>query len=352
MEIIETKVDTSSEEYRENYQAMDAMVTDLRKELEIAQEDRSEKARARLAQQNKLSVRARLELLFDRNTPFMEIAPLAAKGLYDKKVHGAGVVAGIGIVEGREVIVHANDSMIKGGTIYPMGVKKGIRIQTIAMENRLPIIYLVDSGGAYLPLQSEIFPDADDGGRIFYNQALLSKMGIPQICGVMGLCTAGAAYIPAMSDEVVHVKGTGAIFLGGPPLVLAATGEEVTADELGGANVHCRESGVSDYFAEDDNHCIDIIRQIVKNLPPPQKPDIGLREPKPPVYDPKEIYGIVPRSLNIAYDVREVIARMVDGSEFLEFKENYGPTLVCGWAFIHGYPVEGVRTGGNHKGWP
>ncbi len=339
MEIIETKVDTSSEEYRENYQAMDAMVTDLRKELEIAQEDRSEKARARLAQQNKLSVRARLELLFDRNTPFMEIAPLAAKGLYDKKVYGAGVVAGIGIVEGREVIVHANDSMIKGGTIYPMGVKKGIRIQTIAMENRLPIIYLVDSGGAYLPLQSEIFPDADDGGRIFYNQALLSKMGIPQICGVMGLCTAGAAYIPAMSDEVVHVKGTGAIFLGGPPLVLAATGEEVTADELGGANVHCRESGVSDYFAEDDNHCIDIIRQIVKNLPPPQKSDIGLREPKPPVYDPKEIYGIVPRSLNIAYDVREVIARMVDGSEFLEFKENYGPTLVCGWAFIHGFPV-------------
>jgi acetyl-CoA carboxylase carboxyltransferase component len=339
MEIIETKVDTSSEEYQENYQAMDAMVADLRKELETAQEDRSEKARARLAQQNKLSVRARLELLFDRNTPFMEIAPLAAKGMYDKKVHGAGVVAGIGIVEGREVIVHANDSMIKGGTIYPMGVKKGIRIQTIAMENRLPIIYLVDSGGAYLPLQSEIFPDADDGGRIFYNQAVISKMGIHQICGVMGLCTAGAAYIPAMSDEVVHVKGTGAIFLGGPPLVLAATGEEVTADELGGADVHCRESGVSDYFAEDDTHCIDIIRQIVKNLPPPQKPDIGLRKPKSPVYDPKEIYGIVPRSLNIAYDVREVIARMVDGSEFLEFKENYGPTLVCGWAFIHGYPV-------------
>ena len=339
MEIIETNVNTSSEEYRENYQAMDAMVADLRKELEIAQQERPEKARARLAQQNKLSVRARLELLFDRNTPFMEIAPLAAKGMYDKKVHGAGVVAGIGIVEGREVIVHANDSMIKGGTIYPMGVKKGIRIQTIAMENRLPIIYLVDSGGAYLPLQSEIFPDADDGGRIFYNQAVLSKMGIPQICGVMGLCTAGAAYIPAMSDEVVHVKGTGAIFLGGPPLVLAATGEEVTADELGGANVHCKESGVSDYFAEDDTHCIDIIRQIVKNLPPSQKSNIGLREPKPPVYDPKEIYGIVPKSLNIAYDVREVIARMVDGSEFLEFKENYGPTLVCGWAFIHGYPV-------------
>jgi acetyl-CoA carboxylase carboxyltransferase component len=339
MEVIETKIDTSSKEYHENYQAMEAMVADLRKELEIARSDRPEKARTRLAQQNKLSVNERLELLFDRNTPFMEIAPLAARGIYDKKVHSAGVISGIGIVEGREVIVYANDSMIKGGTIYPMGVKKGIRMQTIAMENHLPIIYLVDSGGAYLPLQSEIFPDADDGGRIFYNQAIMSKMGIPQICGVMGLCTAGAAYIPAMSDEVVHVKGTGAIFLGGPPLVLAATGEEVTADELGGANVHCRESGVSDYLAEDDAHCIEIIRHIVKNLPPPEKADIGILEPKPPVYDPKEIYGIVPTSLNVAYDVREIIARIVDRSEFLEFKALYGPTLVCGWAYIHGYHV-------------
>jgi acetyl-CoA carboxylase carboxyltransferase component len=339
MEIMETRIDTSSEEYKENYQAMQALVLDLRKELENAINDRSEKARARLAQQNKLPVRKRLELLFDRNTPFLEIAPLAAKDMYDKKIHGAGIVTGIGVVEGREVLVHANDSMIKGGTIYPMGVKKGIRTQTIAMENRLPIIYLVDSGGAYLPLQSEIFPDADDGGRIFYNQAILSKMGIPQICGVMGLCTAGAAYIPAMSDDVVHVKGTGAIFLGGPPLVLAATGEEVTADELGGANVHCIESGVSDYFAEDDAHCIEIIRQIVKNLPPPRKTDIGSREARHPLYEPKEIYGIVSKNLATPYDVREVIARMVDGSEFLEFKALYGPTLVCGWAYIHGYPV-------------
>lgn len=339
MDVIESRIDTSSQEYRENYQDMETLVADLRKELEIAQNERSEKARARLNQQNKLSVRMRLELLLDKNTPFLEIAPLAAKGMYDKKIHGAGIVSGIGVVEGREVIVHANDSMIKGGTIYPMGVKKGLRTQTIAMENRLPIIYLVDSGGAYLPLQSEIFPDADDGGRIFYNQAVISKMGIPQICGVMGLCTAGAAYIPAMSDEVVHVKGTGAIFLGGPPLVLAATGEEVQADELGGANVHCRESGVSDYFAEDDAHCLEIIRQIVKNLPPPRKADMGIREPKPPLYDPKEIYGIVPRSLSTPYDVREVIARIVDGSEFLEFKALYGPTLVCGWAYIHGFPV-------------
>ncbi|MFH1930605.1 MAG: carboxyl transferase domain-containing protein [Pseudomonadota bacterium] len=339
MEVIETRVDTSSEEYKENYKVMKALVDDLGKELEIAINERSEKARARLAEQNKLPVRKRLELLFDRNTPFLEIAPLAAKGMYDKKIHGAGIITGIGIVEGREVIVHANDSMIKGGTIYPMGVKKGIRTQAIAMENRLPIIYLVDSGGAFLPLQSEIFPDADDGGRIFYNQAVLSKMGIPQICGVMGLCTAGAAYIPAMSDDVVHVKGTGAIFLGGPPLVLAATGEEVTADELGGADVHCRESGVSDYFAEDDAHCIEIIHQIVRNLPPPKKADIGTREAKPPLYDPKEIYGIVPKKLVTPYDVREVIARMVDGSEFLEFKALYGPTIVCGWAYIHGYPV-------------
>jgi len=339
MPLIETRIDTSSPEYVANYRAMESRVADLRKELEKAQNDRSEKARARLAEQNKLPVRKRLELLLDRNTPFLEIAPLAAREMYDGKVYGAGIVSGIGRVEGREVLVHANDSMIKGGTIYPMGVKKGLRTQAIALENRLPLIYLVDSGGAFLPLQSEIFPDADDGGRIFYNQAILSKKGIPQICGVMGLCTAGAAYIPAMSDDVVHVKGTGAIFLGGPPLVLAATGEEVTADQLGGASVHCRESGVSDYLAEDDSHCIELIRQIIKNLPPSQKTDIGRRESTPPLYDPKEIYGIVPQSLSVPYDVREVIARMVDGSEFLEFKALYGSTLVCGWANIHGYPV-------------
>jgi acetyl-CoA carboxylase carboxyltransferase component len=339
MEIIDTRIDTQSQEYQDNYRHMEGLVSHLEGELKKVRADRSDKALARLKEQGKLSVTERLNLLLDRNTPFLEIAPLAAYELYDKKVHSAGIVAGIGIVEGREVLVHANDSLIKGGTIYPMGVKKGLRIQTVAMENRLPIINLVDSGGAYLPLQSEIFPDSDDGGRIFYNQAIISKMGIPQICGVMGLCTAGAAYIPAMSDEVVHVKGTGAIFLGGPPLVLAATGEEVTADDLGGALVHCRQSGVSDYLAEDDTHCIEIIRQIVKNLPPNSKTEIGQREPRPPLYDPKEIYGIVPIKLSTPYDVREVIARMVDGSEFLEFKAQYGPTLVCGWAFIHGYPV-------------
>jgi acetyl-CoA carboxylase carboxyltransferase component len=339
MEVIETKIDKNSQEFKENYEHMKRLVSELKVELEVARKDRSPKAIARLREQNKLTVWERLDLLLDKNSPFLEIAPLAAKGMYDGKVHGAGMVCGIGRVEGREVVIHANDPTIKGGTIYPLGVKKTLRTQTIAMENRLPIIYLVDSGGAFLPLQSEIFPDVDDGGRIFYNQAVISKMGIPQICGVMGLCTAGAAYIPAMSDEVVHVKGTGAIFLGGPPLVMAATGEEVSAEELGGVDVHCRHSGVSDYFAHDDAHCIEIIRDIVKNLPPQTRTDPGIREPRPPLYDPEEIYGIVPRNIQTPYDVREVIARMVDGSEFHEFKPLYGTTLVCGWAYIHGYPV-------------
>jgi acetyl-CoA carboxylase carboxyltransferase component len=259
--------------------------------------------------------------------------------MYDGKVHGAGSRAGIGVVQGREVLVHANDPMIKGGTVYPMGVKKTLRCQTIAMENNLPMLMLVDSGGAYLPLQSEIFPDADDGGRIFYNQAIMSKINIPQITAVLGLCTAGGAYIPAMSDHVVHVTGTGAIFLGGPPLVRAATGEEVTAEDLGGAMVHCRESGVSDYMAEDDAHAMQIVRDIVSLLPTVEKSSVPMRRPKDPLYDPKEIWGIVPKAISIPYDVREIIARIVDGSEFLEFKALYGPTLVCGWAYIHGYQV-------------
>jgi acetyl-CoA carboxylase carboxyltransferase component len=339
MEAIETKVDKKDPQYLENYGRMEAMVARLNEELRIAREVRSEKALARLAEQSKLPVRRRLELLLDKNTPVLEIAPLAAYDMYDKGVHGAGSVVVIGVIHGREVLVMANDPTIKGGTIYPMGVKKSLRCQTIAMENRLPLISLIDSGGAYLPLQSEVFPDSDDGGRIFYNQAIMSKMGIPQITAVMGLCTAGAAYIPAMSDEVVHVKGTGAIFLGGPPLVRAATGEVVTADELGGADLHCRDSGVSDYWAEDDAHAIQIIRDIVQGLPGPGKSRLTTRPPRPPLYDPRELYGIVPRSLSILYDIREVIARVVDGSEFLEFKALYGPTLVCGWAYIHGYPV-------------
>jgi acetyl-CoA carboxylase carboxyltransferase component len=340
MAVIDSRIDTKNDEYRQNFEAMEKLVASLDTELARARNERSDAARARNAELGKLTVQERLDRLLDPGTPWLEIAPLAAHGMYDKKVHGAGSRIGIGVVCGREVIVNANDPMIKGGTIYPMGVKKSLRCQTIAMENRLPSISLIDSGGAFLPLQSEIFPDADDGGRIFYNQALMSKMDIPQITAVMGLCTAGAAYIPAMSDHVVHVARTGAIFLGGPPLVRAATGEEVTAEELGGADVHCRESGVSDYLADDDAHAIEIIRDVVRSLPhegPWRWPPA--REPADPLYDPREIWGIVPRSISTPYDVREVIARLVDGSELLEFKQLYGPTLVCGWAHIHGYPV-------------
>ncbi|MFH2133089.1 MAG: carboxyl transferase domain-containing protein, partial [bacterium] len=277
--------------------------------------------------------------LLDKNTPFLEISPLTARGMYDGKIHRAGLLAGIGMVEGKEALITINDATIKGGSAYPLSVKKGLRCQAIAMENRLPSINLIDSAGAYLPMQSEIFPDLWDGGRAFYNQAMLSKMGVPQIAAVMGLCTAGGAYGVAMCDEIVHVKGHGAIFLGGPPLVRAATGEEVTADELGGPNVHCVESGVSDYIAEDDGDAIAIVRKIIKNLPVNKKAELSMSEPAPPIYDPKELYGIVSPDLTKPYDIREVIARIVDRSEFLEFKELFGTTLVCGWANIHGYPV-------------
>ncbi len=339
MTVIETAVDTQSAPYRENFAAMQALVEELRRELGRARSERSERARRRNAELGKLTVQERLDGLLDPNTPWLEIAPLAARGMYEGDIHGAGSRAGIGLVHGREVLVHANDPMIKGGTVYPMGVKKTLRVQTIAMENRLPVVMLVDSGGAYLPLQSEIFPDVDDGGRIFYNQALMSKANIPQITAVMGLCTAGGAYIPAMSDHVVHVNRTGAIFLGGPPLVRAATGEEVSAEDLGGAMVHCRESGVSDYFAEDDADALRIVRDIVESLPPGARAAGPARPAEDPLYDPMEIYGIVPRSLATPYDVREVIARIVDGSRMLEFKALYGPTLVCGFAFVHGYQV-------------
>jgi acetyl-CoA carboxylase carboxyltransferase component len=339
MEVIESRIDTAGDEYKANYANMEKLVADLKAELKKAREDRSEKAIKRNEELGKLPVQKRLDLLLDRNTPWLEIAPLAARGMYDNKVHGAGSRMGIGVIQGREVFVHANDPMIKGGTVYPMGVKKSLRGQTIVMENNLPAITLVDSGGAFLPLQSEIFPDADDGGRIFYNQALMSKMNIPQITAVMGLCTAGGAYIPAMSDHVVHVTKTGAIFLGGPPLVKAATGEEVTAEELGGAMLHCSQSGVSDYFAEDDAHALQIVRDIVAMLPTQEKARIPRRSPADPLYDPQEIWGIVPQRISTPYDVCEIIARMVDGSEFLEFKALYGPTLVCGWAYIHGRQV-------------
>lgn len=339
MMVIESRVDTQSDAYRENYDTMAALVADLNAEMDKAMNQRSEKALKRLAETGKLPTPKKLELILDPHSPFLEIGPLAARSMYGGKVHKAGCIIGIGVVSGKEVLISINDPAIKGGASYPMTVKKNLRAQTIAMENRLPMVNLLDSAGAFLPMQSEIFPDVDDGGRIFYNQAQISKMGIPQITAVMGLCTAGGAYVPAMSDEVVHVKGHGAIFLGGPPLVKAATGEEVTADELGGAEVHCGMSGVSDYYAEDDAHAIEIVRQLVANLPDTPKARLTTKEPRPPLYDPKEIYGIVPKDIASAYDIREVIARMVDGSEFTEFKELYGPTLVCGFAHIHGYPV-------------
>ena len=339
MDIIETKIDKNSDEYRKKFESMQALVADLRQELKKAADDRSQKALDREKSSGKLPAMKKLELLLDKNTPFLEISPLAAKDMYDGKIHRAGLLAGIGMVEGKECMISINDATIKGGSMYPLSVKKTLRLQTISMENRLPSINLLDSAGAFLPMQSEIFPDLWNGGRTFYNQATQSKMGIPQIAAVMGLCTAGGAYGVAMCDEIVHVKGHGAIFLGGPPLVKAATGEKVTADELGGANLHCLESGVSDYIAEDDADAIAQIRKIVKNLPQNEKSKLSMQEPEPPLYDPEELYGIVSPDLSKSFDIREVIARIVDRSEFIEFKELYGSTMVCGWANIHGYPV-------------
>ncbi|MBW2610977.1 MAG: methylcrotonoyl-CoA carboxylase [Deltaproteobacteria bacterium] len=339
MDIIETKIDKNSDEYQKKFESMQALVADLRQELKKAAEDRSQKALDREKSSGKLPAMKKLELLLDKNTPFLEIAPLAAKDMYDGRIYRAGLLAGIGMVAGKECMISINDATIKGGSMYPLSVKKGIRLQSICMENRLPAINLIDSAGAFLPLQSEIFPDLWNGGRSFYNQAMMSKMGIPQIAAVMGLCTAGGAYGVAMCDEIVHVKGHGAIFLGGPPLVKAATGEAVSSDELGGTNLHCIESGVSDYIAEDDADAIAQIRSIVKNLPQNEKSKLSMQDPEPPLYDPRELYGIVSPDLSKSFDIREVIARIVDRSEFIEFKELYGSTMVCGWANIHGYPV-------------
>ncbi|MCP4746015.1 MAG: methylcrotonoyl-CoA carboxylase [Desulfobacteraceae bacterium] len=339
MDVIESKVNVNSESYKKNYEDMTELVSNLKREMETAANERSAKAIARHKESGKLPARKKLELLLDRNTPFLEIAPLAGLGMYDGNNHGAGLLAGIGMVQGKEVLISINDATIKGGALYPIGVKKTLRQQAIAMENRLPLITLMDSAGAYLPLQSEIFPDIDDGGRVFYNQAMMSKMGIPQIVAVMGLCTAGGAYGVAMCDEIIHVKGHGAIFLGGPPLVKAATGEEVSANDLGGPELHCTESGVSDYYAENDAHAISMIRKIVRNLPQHEKHALDTIAPEAPKYDPRQLYGIVSPDLSTSFDIRQVIARIVDGSRFLEFKQMYGPTLVCGWAHIHGYPL-------------
>ncbi len=293
-----------------------------------------------------MTARERIDALLDPGSPFLELSPLAAWEMYEGEAPAAGIVTGIGRVCGHEVIVVANDATVKGGTYFPITVKKHIRAQEIALANRLPCVYLVDSGGAFLPLQDEVFPDRDDFGRIFYNQARLSADGISQIAAVMGSCTAGGAYVPAMSDEAVIVKGTGTIFLGGPPLVKAATGEDVTAEELGGADVHARRSGVVDHYAEDDPHALQIVRDIVSTLNRRKTPDLDIIDAENPAHDPQEIYGLVPADLRRGYDVREIIARIVDGSRFVEFKALYGATLVCGFARLYGMLVGIVANNG------
>ena len=337
MDPIASQVDTSGEEFASRRTEMLEIVGKLRTELDKVRHDRDPRSLAYIEKLGKLPIWTRIERLLDPGAPFLEIAPLAAHGMYEGQSPGAGSVIGIGRIHGHNMLINANDSTIKGGAIFPMGVKKALRAQEIAIQNRIPCIALVDSGGAYLPLQSEIFPDKEHGGRIFYNQAVMSRMGIPQISFVLGLCTAGGAYIPAMSDEVVIVRGTGSIFLGGPPLVKAATGEVVTADELGGADVHCSVSGVADHMAENEEEALSIARRLVETLPPSPVPDRERVEE--PLYDPEELYGVVPVDLQQPYDVREVIARIVDGSRFSEFKALYGPTLVCGFARIYGQLV-------------
>ena len=350
MSVLRTEIDPDAPETRTNAGAMRALVDDLRARQDALTERGAggdDRSIARHRERGKLPVRERIDRLLDPGSAFLELNALAATDLYDGNAPGAGVVTGIGRVEGVECVVVANDATVKGGTYYPMTVKKHLRAQEIALENRLPCLYLVDSGGAFLPLQDEVFPDRDHFGRIFYNQAQLSARRIPQVALVMGSCTAGGAYVPAMSDETVIVKGTGTIFLGGPPLVQAATGEVVTAEELGGAEVHTVRSGVADHYALDDEHALAIGRQIVRNLawlkPEPPWEVVATQEPS---VSAEGLYGVIPADARQSYDVREVVARLVDGSEFHEFKERYGTTLVCGFARLHGFPIGVVANNG------
>jgi propionyl-CoA carboxylase len=339
MATITSLVDPRSAEFKANAAAYERLVEELREAVAEVKEGGRAEARRRHEARGKLFVRDRIDRLLDPDTPFLELSPLTAHEVYEDEVPAAGIVCGIGRVEGQEAMIVANDATVKGGTYYPLTVKKHLRAQEIAQQNRLPCIYLVDSGGAFLPLQADVFPDREHFGRIFYNQAQMSALGIPQIAAVMGSCTAGGAYVPAMSDEVVIVKGSGTIFLGGPPLVKAATGEEVTAEELGGAEVHTRLSGVADHFAENDLHALAIVRSIAANLNRRKPRPWELAEPEEPRYDAREIYGIIPSDPRKSYDVREIIARLVDGSRLHEFKARYGETLVCGFARIMGMPV-------------
>jgi acetyl-CoA carboxylase carboxyltransferase component len=346
MEQLETQLDTTSQDFRDNHAHHAALAADLKQRLSTAQQGGGTEARARHQEQKKLLVRERIARLLDPGAPFLELSPLAATGMYEDSAPAAGVITGIGLVSGREVMIIANDATVKGGTYFPMTVKKHLRAQEIALENKLPCVYLVDSGGAFLPLQADVFPDRDHFGRIFYNQAQMSAQSIPQVALVMGSCTAGGAYVPAMSDEVVIVKNQGTIFLGGPPLVRAATGEEVSAEDLGGADVHTRLSGVADHLADDDAHAIDIGRSIVATFNTRKEVFADLAAPEAPRYDPKELYGLLPRKNSAPYDVREVIARIVDGSRFQEFKARYGTTVICGFARLWGYPVGIIANNG------
>ncbi|MCK1323115.1 MULTISPECIES: carboxyl transferase domain-containing protein [unclassified Bradyrhizobium] len=343
---LHSSIDTSSSDFARNSEAMRTLVADLREKLSQVAGGGGEVSRNRHTSRGKMLARERVDLLVDPGTAFMELSPLAAYGLYGGDVHSASVVTGVGRIAGRECVIVANDATIKGGTYYPMTVKKHLRAQDVARQNNLPCIYMVDSGGAFLPLQDEIFPDERHFGRIFYNQAQMSSQGIPQIAIVMGSCTAGGAYVPAMSDESIIVRNQGTIFLGGPPLVKAATGEVVTAEELGGADVHSRQSGVTDHYAQNDAHAIGIARRIVGTLKPSVRPNLNMHPPRDPLFAAEEIYGVVPVDGRKPFDVRDIIARVVDGSEFDEFKKLYGTTLVCGFAHIWGFPVGIIANNG------
>ncbi len=346
METLATGARPHSDDFVANDASQRALVSELRERLERVGRGGSEASRNRHSARGKLLPRDRIDYLLDRGSPFLEVGALAAYGMYDDDSPGAGIITGIGLVSGRLCMIVCNDATVKGGSYYPMTVKKHLRAQEIASENLLPCIYLVDSGGAYLPLQDDVFPDREHFGRIFYNQSRMSARGIAQISAVLGSSTAGGAYMPAMSDETVIVRNQGTIFLGGPPLVKAATGEVVSAEDLGGGVTHSRLSGVTDHLAENDEHALDIVRDIIAQLPPPESRPYELSPVTEPTVNPAELYGVVPPELHVAYDVREVIARIVDGSQFHEFKAEYGQTLVTGFARIHGHPVGIIANNG------
>jgi 3-methylcrotonyl-CoA carboxylase beta subunit len=339
-------IDPASERFRANHSRMAALAGELRTLMVQAALGGSEEARLKHTSRGKLLPRERVQTLLDPGSPFLELSPLAAHGMYGGDAPAAGLIAGVGPIHGREALVIANDATVKGGTYFPLTVKKHLRAQQVALEHALPCVYLVDSGGAFLPLQDEVFPDREHFGRIFYNQAQLSARAIPQIAVVMGSCTAGGAYVPAMSDETIIVRNQGTIFLGGPPLVKAATGEEVDAETLGGGDVHTRTSGVADHLAENDPHALAIARSVFANLAVPREPWLTLQAPREPELDPRELYGIIPEGTRQPYDVREIIGRLVDASEFHEFKANYGTTIVCGFASIWGCPVGIIANNG------